>query len=236
MCGGNAYAWDEEIGYAEGEEMEIEYVEGYHYFEYHQPQNPNWYDPLIDLWIRIKSYLFTDEEIEIEVSVIQETWTGSQYEPKDPQIRSDNTRTLTPDANQSSVTNMAINPIEEFFKNNTDAIDDFKTRDDDQEHPDILNVSLNITGAGLDIHEYGYTTLDDEDLQNIGDQITNPDYGFALDGRGGDGASGSIYEGINMYGGTADETGMGKGFGWIFFGLIPIIFIFAVFKFCKRIL
>jgi hypothetical protein len=77
------------------------------------------------------------------------------------------------------------------------------------------------------------------DGTSYGDPLADPagtDYGFTLDGRGGDGASGSIYEGINMYGGTGDDTGMGKGFGWVFFGLIPIIFIFAIFKFCRRIL
>lgn len=233
---GTAQAWDEETGYAEGEEIEVEYVEGYHYFIYQNPESPNWYDPIVDLLIRIKSYLFTDEEIVMEVSVVQETWSGSQYEPKDPQVRSDTTRTLTPTANQSSVTNMALDPVEEFFKNNTGAIDDFKTRDDDIEHPDILNVSIDISGAGLDIDEYGYTSLDDNDIEGINEMINNPDYGFDLEGRGSDGGSGSIYEGIDLYGGTGDGSGMGAGFGWIFFGLIPIIFMFAVFKFCRRVL
>ena len=203
---------------------------------YANPESPNWYDPLIDLWIKITSFLSTDEEIEVEVSVVQEVWSGSEYEPKDPQVRSDNTRTLRPDANQSSVTNMALDPVEEFFKNNTDAIDDFKTRDDDPEHPDILNVSMTVTGAGLDIEEYGYTSLDDSDMEGINEKINNPDYGFDLDGRGSDGGSGSIYEGIDLYGGAGDGSGMGAGFGWIFFGLIPIIFLFAVFKFCRRVL
>ena len=64
----------------------------------------------------------------------------------------------------------------------------------------------------------------------------DPYFGFDLDGRGSGGGSGSIYEGINLYGGTGDESGMGAGFGWIFFGLIPIIFMFAVLKFCRRVL
>ena len=237
MSVGTVTAWDDESGYAEGEEIEIEYVEGYHYFTYQNPESPNWYDPLIDLWIKLTSYLFTDEEIEVEVSVVQEVWSGSEYEPKDPQVRSYDTRTLRPDANQSSITNMAIDPVEEFFKNNTNTIDEFTTRDDDPEHPDILNVSISIDGAGLDINEYGYTSLDDEDIEGINKKINNPDYGFALGGRGSGGGSGSIYEGINMYGSSGgDTTGMGAGFNTIFWCIIPLIFILAVMKLSGRVM
>ena len=235
-CIPSVLAWDSEGGYAEGEEIELEYVEGYHYFTYTTPEDPHWYDPLINLWIRISSYLFTDEEIEVEVTVVQEIWSGTQYEPTDPQVRSDNTRTLRPDANQSSVTNMALDPIEEFFKNNTDVIETFKTRNDDSEHPDILNVSLNITGAGLDIHEHGYTTLNDAAMDSIDDTINSPDYGFVTSGRGSDAGSGGIYTGLNVYSGEGDGTaeGMGGLFTMMFYTLIPILFIICVFKFISK--
>jgi hypothetical protein len=239
VCAPPALAWDEEGGYAEGEEIEIEYVEGFHYFQYTTPEDPHWYDPIINLWIRISSYLFTDEEIEIEVTVVQEVWSGTQYEPKDPQVRSDNTRTLHPDANQSSITNMAIDPVEEFFKNNTDAIEDFKTRDDDSEHPDILNVSLNMTGAGLDIHEHGYTTLNDAALDTIKDGIETPDdYGFATSGRGGDAGSGGIYTGLNVYNSESDGTAEGAGdlFKQFFYICIPILFVICSFKFILKVM
>jgi hypothetical protein len=234
---GTAQAWDVESGYAEGEDIETEYVEGYNYFVYHNPESPNWYDPLIDLWIRITSYLFTEEEIEVTVTTTCMKWDGDSYEPDTSTLPEEYGMTLDIPKNQTGTTNIELDPVEEFFKNNTDAMDDFKTRDDDPVHPDILNVSVEISGAGVDISEYGYTSLDDTDMEGISEGISNPDYGFDLDGRGADGGSGSIYEGIDMYGsGAGDESGMGAGFSWIFYGLIPIIFLFAVFKMCQRVL
>jgi hypothetical protein len=135
---------------------------------------------------------------------------------------------------------MAIDPIEDFFKNNTNAIDDFKTRDDDPEHPDILNVSLDITGAGLDVHEHGYTTLNDAGLDSIDNAITkSADYGFVSSGRGSDAGSGGIYTGLNIYGaGDADGTnkGMGDAFAMSFYMLIPLMFVLCVFKFIFNLL
>ena len=233
---GNAQAWDVETGYAEGEEMEIEFVEGYGYYVQHNPESPNWYDPLIDLWIRITTYLFTEEEIEVTVTTTCMKWNGDSYEIDTSTLPEEYGMTLGIAENQTGTTNIKLDPVEEFFKNNTDAMDDFKTRDDDPEHPDVLNISVDISGAGVDINEYGYTSLDDGDMEGINEAINNPDYGFTLDGRGSGGGSGSVYEGIDLYGGAGDESGMGAGFGWIFFGLIPIIFMFAVLKFCRRVL
>jgi hypothetical protein len=84
-----------------------------------------------------------------------------------------------------------------------------------------------------------FTNCDPVTGTGYGEPLTpdpTTDYGFDLEGRGSDGGSGSIYEGIDLYGGTGDESGMGAGFGWIFYGLIPIIFMFSVFKFCRRVL
>ena len=85
-----------------------------------------------------------------------------------------------------------------------------------------------------------FTNCDPVSGTGYGEPLTpspDTDYGFDLEGRGTEGGSGSIYEGIDLYGSTgSDESGMGVGFSWIFFGLIPIIFLFAVFKFCQRVL
>ena len=139
--------------------------------------------------------------------------------------------------NQTGETNIKMDPVEEFFKNNTDAIEDFKTRDDDPEHPDILNVSVDISGAGVDIQDHGYTSLDDNDLEDINDKLTNPDYGFGLTGRGSGGSSGSIYEGVDMYGASGgDGSGMGGSFNTIFWCIIPLIFILSIMKLSSRVL
>ena len=100
-----------------------------------------------------------------------------------------------------------------------------------------MTVDIDGDGDTLDNSNSGYVTVSNDDVEGIYDDAHGGiDYGFDLEGRGSDGGSGSVYEGIDLYGGTNDESGMGAGFGWIFFGLIPIIFMFAVFKFCRRVL
>jgi len=106
---------------------------------------------------------------------------------------------------------------------------------DDTQFPDVFYTYIDVdVNDGEDHTAYMYTSLDDGDIESMGDDDT--DYGFDMGGRGSDGGSGSIYEGIDLYGGVGDESGMGAGFGWIFFGLIPIIFLFAILKFCRRVL
>ena len=238
MSIGTVTAWDSEGGYAEGETFETTWIEGEDYFIYQTPETTNWYDPLIDLWIRINAFLFTDEEIEVEVTTTCMKWDGDSYEPDTSTLPEEYGCTLGIDKNASQdITLVKMDPVEEFFKNNTDAMEDFKTRDDDSEYPDILNVSINISGAGVDIQDYGYTSLDDDDLDGINERINNPDYGFSLDGRGSGGGSGSIYEGIDMYGSSGgDTTGMGASFNTIFWCIIPLIFILAVMKLSSRVL
>jgi hypothetical protein len=236
-CIPTVLAWDSESGYADGEEIELEYVEGYNYFTYTTPDKSNWYDPLINLWIRIMSYLVTDEEIEITVTTTCMEWDGDSYEVDTDTLPEEYGMTLDIPANQTGTTNIKIDPIEEFFKNNTNAVDDFTTRDNDPEHPDVLNVTIDITGAGMDVHETGYTSLNDAALDSIKDGIETPDdYGFATSGRGSDAGSGGIYTGLNIYSSEGDGTaeGIGDLFTMIFYTLIPILFIICVFKFISK--
>jgi hypothetical protein len=170
MCVPSVLAWDSETGYAEGEEIETEFIEGYNYFTYTTPDKP----------IRITSYLITDEEIEVTVTTTCLKWDGDSYEVDTDTLPEEYGMTLDIQANQTGTTNIKIDPVEEFFKNNTNAVEDFTTRDDDSEHPDVLNVTIDITGTGMDVHETGYTTLNDAALDNVKDSIETPDdYGFA---------------------------------------------------------
>ena len=239
ICIPSVVAWDSESGYAEGEEIEVEFIEGYNYFTYTTPDKPNWYDPIINLWVRITSYLMTDEEIEITVTTTCMEWDGDSYEVDTDTLPEEYGMTLDIPANQTGTTNIKIDPIEEFFKNNTNAVEDFTTRDDDLEHPDILNVSLNITGAGMDVHEHGYTTLNDAALDTIKDSIETPDdYGFTTSGRGSDAGSGGIYTGLNVYSGESDGTAEGAGdlFKQFFYICIPILFVICSFKFILKVI
>lgn len=234
MCVPSAFAWDEESGYVEGEEVGMEFVEGYNYWRYPTPEVTNWYDPIIKILIQIKMYLFTEEEIEVTVTTTCMEWDGDSYEESDD--RSMFSDTLTNNPNNTVIHIVSLDPVEEFFKNNTDAVDDFTTRNDDPEHPDILNVSLDITGAGLDVHESGYTTLNDAALDSIDDTINSPDYGFVSSGRGSDAGSGGIYTGINVYSGEDDSNAqaMGDGFKQLYYIGIPILFVICAFRFIGK--
>lgn len=236
MCIPSAFAWDEESGYVEGEEVGMEFVEGYNYWRYPTPEVTNWYDPLIKILIQIKIYLFTEEEIEVTVTTTCMEWDGDSYEESDD--RSMFSDTLTNNPNNTVVHIVSLDPVEEFFRNNTDVVDDFTTRDDDPEHPDILNVTLDITGAGLDVHESGYTTLNDAALDSIDDTINSPDYGFVSSGRGSDAGSGGIYTGINVYSGEGDDNAqaMGEGFKQLYYIGIPILFVICAFRFISKVI
>ena len=239
MSIGTVAAWDDEGGYAEGEYVDMqsgtdEY--GNHWIEFNPtPENPNWYDSLINLYYKITAFFSTDTDITVTVNTTCEKWDGDSYEEDD--TRAMFSDTLTHNGNNTMVNIVSLDPAEEYFKNNTDAMEDFKTRDDDSEHPDILNVSVTISGGGTDYQENGYTCLDDDDLDGINERINNPDYGFSLDGRGSGGGSGSIYEGIDMYGSSGgDTTGMGASFNTIFWCIIPLVFILAVMKLSSRVM
>jgi hypothetical protein len=234
----NASAWDDEGGLDADETYSIMYNSWYGYHD----TNPKWYDPIAD---PIKEYLvkfeayFTHTPPDTEVIIMIKKWSYRDGSYHETDIYWQDARSLSWHENTTEIPLVNPNPVEEFFKNNTAEFDNFTTVDEDFEHPDILNISVTVDTDGTlyDMTKSGYYTIDDDSLNELERQITDPDYGFALDGRGSGGSSGSIYEGINMYGyGPGDESGMGKGFGWIFFGLIPIIFIFAVFKFCRRCL
>ena len=242
VCVSPVMAWDEESGYAEGEYVDIEQVTGWaEYCERHHTHGGvtnidrvNWYDPLIKLIIKITTFFFTDTDITVCVNTTCEKWDGDSYEKDDTHYG--DFWDFSNDANNTKTTIVSIDPVEEYFKNNTDAMEDFKTRDDDPVHPDVLNVSVTISGGGIEIEEYGHTTLDDIALDNINDKVSGQDYGFVSTGRGSDAGSGGIYTGINVYSGEGDSNAraMGEGFKLFFYCGIPILFIVCVMRFISK--
>lgn len=105
------------------------------------------------------------------------------------------------------------------------------------DHPDVFKIEFNTTSNDQGM-EFGGTAYLDVDSGLIA-TFDSVDYGFALAGRGSDAGSGSIYEGINIYGAgdsEGDASGMGSVFNVMFWLLIPFIFILSVAKFIGRIL
>lgn len=107
---------------------------------------------------------------------------------------------------------------------------------DDIDFPDVMYTTIEIdVNDGNTYEAYMYTALDGDDVETL--QSGDIDYGFALDGRGSGGSSGSIYEGIDMYGSSdSDTSGMAAGFNTIFWCIIPLIFILAVMKLSSRVM
>lgn len=234
MSIGTVIAWDGEGGMEEGESYEIVWNDEYHCFEHKYPENPSIYKRTVTgvkkVWFTLKTYFYDLVNIDIDYTVVKEEWNGTGYEETDRAMFSTG---LTHNPNQTETLVSTIDPVEEYFKNNQSRVDDWDG--DNPDYPDVLNVTVDIDADGdsLDNSNSGYVTVSDEDAQELCD--SGVDYGFALGGRGAGGASGSIYEGINLYGsGYSDETGMGKGFGSIFFVLIPLIFILAAMKLSYR--
>ena len=236
---GNTYAWSEEGGYEDGEYVNVEFTDGSSYIDHKNNEVPMWIAIPLSLIINIVRFFIgggSDNEIVVGVETAALTWnnTAEAYEEDGTNWAYETDLILN--ANVTTADNIELDPVTEYFKNNTEKIEDFETVDD-AEHPDILNVSVTIEGGGVDISDYGYVGVTDEGMQSIEEGITNPDYGFALDGRGSGGSSGGIYDGINMYGGSGGDTsGMGAGFNMIFWCIIPLVFILSVMKLASRCL
>jgi hypothetical protein len=239
MTIGNAYAWDSEAGYEEGEYVNVEFTDGSGYIDHKNNAAPVWISQPLMLIIKIVRFFIgggSDNEITVAVETTGLTWnnTADAYEEDGTNWAYETDLILN--ANVTNTDNIKLDPVTEYFKNNTEKIEDFETVNA-AEHPDILNVSVSINGGGVDISDYGYVGVTDEGIQGIEEGITNPDYGFDTQGRGSGGSSGSIYESINMYGSSGgDTTGMGAAFYTIFWCIIPLVFILSVMKLSSRCL
>lgn len=232
----NGLAYDSEGGLAEGETYNIEYNEGYNYYEHKNPNNPSWYDPIIKLILKFVALFQTDEDVTVTHNVSKESWNGASYEPTGDE--SGFSWDLSFDKNQTTSVITTIDPVKEFFKDDIERFDGFDTNN---EHPDILNVSTTIDGAGteLDKTDYGYTTVSEECINELEKEIIREidgQYGFDIDSIAGEGGSGGLHKAIGW--GDMDSTSREHKniFEVFFFTLIPIIFILLIFTVIKKIL
>ena len=130
--------------------------------------------------------------------------------------------------------------VDNAFKNNLDELkgDNWKTVDIDPDYPDLLNISVDIdcNGESLDFSHLGYMAFSDYAIDSLQGSTQALDYGYALDGKGSEGGSGSIYDGVNMYGTSEHDGGTGGAFNTLFFYLIPLLFILSIIKFMGKFL
>ena len=249
MTIGNAYAWDDESAPFDNETLNYgfdpmlnestannPYLFGMNNELMHKPFQQPYYSSL-DPITRCTSYM-----------LYKQVWDGSSY----VQIENCN---ISIDA----CIDLYYNPTTEMYELQPDYIDVMTNgflvskyfqelinsdseycsqwnSTDDSDFPDVFHTVIEVdAGTGETQTAEMYTSLDEEDVETM--KVGDIDYGFALDGRGSGGSSGSIYDGIDMYGSSGgDSTGMGAGFNTIFWCIIPLIFILAVMKLSSRCL
>jgi len=180
-------------------------------------------------------------------TIYKQVWDGSSYtQINDCNISVDNcvdlyfnptTEMYELPSNWAQVTSNGF-MVKKYFQEliNSDSQYCSQWNSSDSEFPDVFYTTVEVdVESGTTYQAYMYTKLDDDDIETL--SSGDIDYGFALDGRGSGGGSGSIYEGINMYGsGAGDTTEMGASFNLIFWCIIPLIFILAVMKLSSRVM
>lgn len=235
-----ASAWDDEGGLTEDELFDIQFNSAYLYMD-----APKWYDPIAqlnDLLVSFEGYFtHTPPNMQTRVQIKKMIWTGSYYVESTEFVNLDESTYHQFKANTTeTITIPAFKHLQQVFNDNPGEYDDFKTVDEDSEHPDMLNVSVSVTADGdtLDFENYGHVTFTDAALKEVESQAGDIDYGFISTGRGSDGGSGGIYEGLNVYG--SDEGGesgrdMGGALNTLFYLLIPMLFMLCVCKFVFKL-
>ena len=238
ICASSTFAWDSEGGLTEDELYDIMFNQAYMYTDIN---NPSWYSPItetINDWcVRYEAYFtHTPPDIRIRVQIKKMIWDGSGYVEDTDFIDLDSSLYRELVVNSTETVQMPIlRPMREVFKNNINEFDDFKTTDKDYQHPDVLNISIDVgaDGESLDHSSYGYMTFNDASLKELESQtMGGDDYGFVSTGKGSDAGSGGIYEGVHIYGaGDVEGAGIGGAFNTLFFLIIPLIFILAICRF-----
>jgi len=228
-----AYAYDEESGLSSDEMYSVIFDS---FNTYNDIDNPKWYTPITDYLVKFEAY-FTDNAptLEIEVAVKKLTWNYNLNEYEDTEISYDTSIGFAFNKNGTEVPTVTIDPVEEFFKENPEEIDNFITPDQNLDHPDILNVTVDIDAEGteLDRIAQGYETITTNDLNNIKGEM-GEDQGFSLSGEGGEGGIGDIYD--SVYGDGDEYSTMGSTFRALFYGIIPILFILSVLNMITKVL
>ena len=227
------FAYDEETGLSE-EEMYSVIFDSFN--TYNDIDNPKWYSPITDYLVKFEAY-FTNNAptVEIQIAVTKITWNYNLHEYEDTETTYDTSIGFAFNKNGTEVPTVTIDPIEEFFKNNPEEIDSFVTPDQNLDHPDILNVTIDIDAEGteLDRNAQGYETVTTDDLNNFKGEM-GMDHGFSLTGEGGEGGIGDIYDVVSGDGIAAN--GMDTTFKSLFYGLIPILFILSILNMITKVI
>ena len=223
-----ASAYDPEGGLNESEMYSVVFNPDYAYDG--SMDNPVWYQPIKDYLYKFNAY-FTNNAPSVETTILvrKMTWdyNNEKYIPTTG-VWSSHKFTYFSN-NGTEIPQSNLDPVKEYFKNNTEDINDF-TPVGQSDHPDILNVSIDITSDGdaLDRSAQGYIAMTQDDLSDMKSTIGGQDYGFSLEGMGGEGGIGEIYASV----GTGGERsgGMSNIFKYLFYALIPILFILSIFN------
>ncbi|MGB9497587.1 MAG: hypothetical protein ACKVE3_06950 [Dissulfuribacterales bacterium] len=228
-----AYAYDEEAGLSEDEMYSVIFDS---FNTYNDIDNPKWYTPITDYLVKFEAY-FTDNAptIEIEVTVKKLTWNynlNNYEETGDNYISS---HTIGFHSNSTEKPIFWIDPVEAAFRDNPDMFKNFVTPDQNLDHPDILNVTVDIDAEGTELDRFaqGYETITEEEINNLKGSI-GEDHGFSLTGEGGEGGLGDIYDVVNDDGISAG--GMDDTFKSLFYGIIPILFILSILNMITKVL
>ena len=235
LCAYHASAYESETGnFSEGESYAVMWGIDYAYDS--SIENPSWYQPIKDYLVKLEGYFKENPpEIDMSIYVKKEIWKQDHYED-------DLTHTWTMSkpfyyfsGNGTEIPQSNLDPIKEYFKNNTEDINDF-TPVGQGDHPDILNVSIDINSDGdaLDRSAQGYIAMTQDDLTDMKSTIGGQDYGFSLSGMGGEGGIGEVYASV----GTGGERsgGMSDIFKYLFYALIPILFILSIINMISKVI
>ena len=233
-CISSVNAYESETGnFSDGESYSVMWGVDYAYDS--SIENPSWYQPIKDYLVKLEGYFKENPpEVDMSIYVKKEIWRQDHYEEIDDKSYKVEKHYFF-HGNGTEIPTSQLDPVKEYFKNNTDDIDDF-TPVGQGDHPDVLNVSIDINSDGdaLDRSAQGYVAMTEDDLSNMKSTIGGQDYGFSLEGMGGEGGIGEIYQSV----GTGGERsgGMSNIFKYLFYALIPILFILSIINMISKVI
>jgi len=248
-CCGTAASWTDETGIAGNETLHIDFNPAMNESSADNPYKFSDGDIMSDPFFK-NTYISNHQTtINYVYTIYKQIWDsdGSVYTQTDCNITVETSVTLSWDSDieqyvlppnfNDQMTNgfMVKKYFQDLINSDSEYCSEWNTTDDTTT-PDIFYTGVEIdAGDGNTSSAHMYTSIDDRDVQELATDETP--YGYALSGRGSEGGSGNIYEGIDMYGdGAGDESGLGGAFNCLFFLLIPLIFLLCVAKFVSKII
>lgn len=249
MTVGNAYAWTDETPPIANETLNVGLSP---YLNSSTTASPYLYGLDIDIMnnpLSVQSYLSNDAiTVCTQYYIYKQVWTGTSYTQIDncnismetcvDLVYNPQKEAYELPSNWAQTTSNGF-LVKKYFQELINSDSEYCNQwnnTDESDHPDVFYTTVDIdVEDGNTYWGYAYVSIDNDDEETL--KKGEIDYGFALDGRGSDGSSGSIYEGINMYGSSGeDASGMGSSFNVIFWVIIPLIFVLAAVKFMSRVM